>query len=120
MAIGMTRLSLLEKAVLARFLNQEFQRLCTTNFDLDMIRVRSREFSGTGFLTEFEPTEANNLFEGHITDRTGSIGAKVGQEAVEAGFLFYIDEGRLTCLEGYTYQGTWPEDSDVFELYDIA
>ncbi|MCG8556924.1 MAG: hypothetical protein MJD61_16815 [Proteobacteria bacterium] len=109
----------LERAVVERFLCHEVDRVRKPGLDFDKVPVRSREFTGAGFLTEFEKCEELHLFDNSVSDRLGKIGAKLGESKVDTGYLFYIDEGYLTTVEGYSYGDEWPNDIEKFELYDL-
>ena len=33
-----------------------------------------------------------------------------------AGLILWVKEGYITCLESYTYEGSWPQDESLFRL----
>ncbi len=83
------------------------------------IDVIDREFTGVGFLTEFEPSEELKLFADGVTLRWGKVGARLNASKIETGYVVYVDNGYLTTIEGYTYGEEWPERIDSFELYEL-
>ena len=46
----------------------------------------------------------------------GDVHATIDGLKHGAGFLLYIDSGFITTLEGYSYEGTWPNNQSRFDL----
>jgi len=109
----------LEKAVLERMLNEGELSLLKSTVNFDVVRVRDREFTGAGFLTEFERSEELKLFDEATSLRWGKVGARLNPSKIETGYLIYVDNGYVTTIEGYTYGDEWPHELVRIELYDL-
>lgn len=111
--------SALEKAVIGRMLSDRELRPARSTVDFDKVTVSSREHTGPGFLTEFEPTEELKLFEDGVSLRWGNVGARLNASRQETGYLVYVDDGYVTAVEGYTYGDDWPDQVEQIELYEL-
>jgi hypothetical protein len=87
--------------------------------DFDAVRVSDREFTGAGFLTEFEQSEELKLFDDGVSLRWGKVGARLNASRLETGYLVYVDDGYVTTVEGYTYGDEWPNRVEQIELYEL-
>lgn len=113
------RVNNLEKAVVERFLADPAERPNKRSIDFEAVNVRSREFTGAGFITEFQRADELKLFPENISRRWGKIGARLNASLVDTGYLIYIDEGYLTAIEGYTYGEDWPAEIEQVEFYNL-
>lgn len=106
----------LEAAVIEKLLSGEHPALQGLRRQLSHLSVASRRYSGTGFFTEFalEPEAVAVSLPNRI--RFGDVEATIRGVAHGAGFVLYIDDGRLYLLEGYTYDEPWPTQVDEFAL----
>jgi len=79
--------------------------------------VISRDYTGIGLFTKFSvlPTtcmldesrwKIENLPKCHANHPSLLVGA---------GFILWLEGGYIKCLEGYTYEGDWPADENLFE-----
>jgi len=111
----------LEMKVMNRFLKDPtLPILAKSQIDFDRVNVTDRDYTGAGFFTEFERSEALRLFAEGTSMRGGRVGARLNSDRRETGYLFYVDDGYLTTLEGYTYGGDeWPKEITEIEIYDI-
>ena len=70
--------------------------------------LASREYTGAGFHCSFEvPAEVPRV--------SAPSGFELGLEH-GAGFLLFVRDGRMTMLEGYSYEEPWPADVRDFKL----
>jgi hypothetical protein len=109
----------LEKVVIERMLHDPELKPLRVAVDFDVVQVRDREFTGAGFLTEFERSEELRLFGDGTSLRWGRIGAKLNASKIETGYLVYVDDGFVTTVEGYTYGDEWPHQIEKIELYEL-
>jgi len=113
----MTELNVLELAVLKKLFDGNQSALIALGRQVDVARVVSRQVTGAGFFTTF--TVPSDVASAHVRDvkiRFGDVEAKIAGLRYGAGFLVYIESGRLQMLEGYSYDEPWPERVDSFEL----
>src|SRR5262249_45426648 len=106
----------LERAVLDMLLAGETPALAILRQQLDQAAVQSREFSGVGFFTHFTiPPAVPRL---PLSDRLifGAVEAELNSLAHGAGFVLFVEDGKLSMLEGYTYDEPWPESLGPFRL----
>lgn len=107
----------LEKSVVGRLLSDPELKPVRPSVDFEKVRVADREFTGGGFLTEFEQSQELKLFEDGVSLRWGKVGARLNASKLETGYVVYIDNGYLTTVEGYTYGDEWPDSIDSIDLY---
>lgn len=83
------------------------------------LAIRERNYSGKGLLTEFEPSETLSLRCTDCDERwTNAVGVINGD--IDIGFLVYVDAGRVTAVEVFTYGGeNWPDSIRDFEIHHI-
>ena len=84
--------------------------------------VLSRKYTGVGFFLNLSiPTSNKKINEIYkVKDRIiiSDLGGIGGLPKVEAGFILWIDDGYIDCLEGYTYgDDKWPEAVKHFKFY---
>jgi len=110
-------LTTLEKAVLEKLLERRGEPFDTLRRQVSCASVSKREFSGVGFFTEFAlPASAQVARD--VPDMTiGDVGAEIPTLEHGAGFVLFIRGGVVTMLEGYTYDESWPENTDEFKLF---
>ena len=77
-------------------------------------RVDQRNFTGKGFFTHLiipSNTPRLNISRLIIDDVYGLI-----NDNNHVGFIMFINDGALSCLEGYTYENEWPDQVINYEL----
>jgi hypothetical protein len=83
-------------------------------------KVVSRELTGCGFYLQFSVAlNAARLHEEHPVKKDFCFGdIELSAESLErgAGFLLWIKNGALDCLEGYTYHEEWPARVEGYRL----
>lgn len=110
----MSRLTKLECAVLEKLLTGDHPLLEQLREQLPACHVSHRELTGAGFYTY--------LHVGHtsVTDKTtvrfGDVLAEIQGMSNGAGFVLYVEHGRLSLLEGYGYDDPWPSLVTAFKL----
>jgi hypothetical protein len=109
----------LEKIVIERMLVDRTLKPVKLAVDFDRVSIRDREFTGAGFLTEFERSEELKLFDDKTSLRWGKVGARLNASELETGYLIYVDDGFLTTIEGYTYGEEWPHQIEQIDLYEL-
>jgi hypothetical protein len=109
----------LEKALVEKILGDLSVRPTKTSIRWDTVDVRSRSLTGAGFLTEFEPSPELKAFADEVSLRWGKVGARLNVTRTETGYLVYVDGGRITAVEGYTYGEEWPSKIDSIEWYEL-
>lgn len=108
-------LNLLEVEVLNKLLDGTDKNYLILKNQVKNIVSISRELTGSGVFTRFEvslgveKTEVQNFSFGDVLAEID--GLKYG-----AGFLLYVENGVMTCLESYTYEECWPLVVDKFVL----
>ena len=106
----------LEAAALRMLLHGDYPALAQLREQLAACRVAARDMTGAGFFTHLECAEAPSpllVFDAILSDVNGEIaGLDHG-----VGFLLWVEGGRPTTLECFTYVGDWPTEVAGFELY---
>lgn len=81
------------------------------------VTVSERDFTGVGFYTYFNPSavlELEGFGERYLwTDTVGTINGNFN-----VGFIVYVENGRITCIEchRYTFDSDWPDTVLEIEL----
>ncbi len=115
-----SKLSKLELSVVKKLLEGELPPLALLRSQLDGATVSTRTLTGVGFyLTlELRPDVAPaSVRAGRVV--VGDVGARIPGLEHGAGFLLYIQDRKLSMLEGYSYDEAWPADTNAFELFYI-
>jgi len=105
----------LEAAVLAMLLRGDHAVLAALRDQLAAATITRRELTGAGFFIDFAipaaapPAPVRTL-------RFGDVEASLAGLEHGAGFVLFVNDGRLTMLEGYTYGEPWPSPVTDFAL----
>jgi len=100
----------LESVVMARFLSGETPVTPALRAQYAVASVTVRHFSGVGFFTEYSvpdntpPIEPPNLEM--ASDAILTTGTTVG-------FELFVRDGKLSMLEGFTYDQPWPDNARI-------
>jgi hypothetical protein len=123
------RLHPLERQVLDCLLTTPDRELSVR--DLEILRgqmrdaiILSREMTGHGFYTIFMVSENALRLPNHQSLWTGDVCANVPSLNYGAGFHLYIKDGAVDQLEGFSYDGPWPDpwpvDFDEAHSYGVS
>ena len=110
----MENLTELETAVLAMILDGDHPVLRQLREQLASCHVKRREFTGVGFYTHLDVGDARP--SGATPLRFGDVTAEIEGMACGAGFLLFVEHGRLCMLEGYSFDEPWPSTVDKYRL----
>ncbi|OGV53508.1 MAG: hypothetical protein A2017_15880 [Lentisphaerae bacterium GWF2_44_16] len=109
------KIEALEKAVIDLILQKE-DTLLRKQFANS--RVLSREFTGTGFYTNYEVPDLSLCSSPQLNTvlpENACVEAIInGLTAM--GFVLFIRDGKISFLEGYTYGEEMPENIEGFTL----
>jgi hypothetical protein len=113
----MSTLEPLEEAVLRALLDGDHPALVQLRAQLAVATVVKREGSGVGFFTTLSvPEDAPCSAVPRSAFRLGDIEGEIADLAHGAGFALLVEGGRLSQLEGFSYDETWPEVISSFAL----
>ena len=103
----------LESSVLEMLLDGDRPVLAALREQARCCSVEKREFSGVGFFADLHvprdvPSAAVPTDGPRIT--LGDVYAEAESLEHGAGFVLFVEDGRLDMLEGFTYDEPWPED----------
>jgi hypothetical protein len=106
----MTNLSNLENQVLQMALSGDDEVLAVLRRQAREVRVSSREMTGVAFFAELAVPPEAPCVAGQPTFKLGDVNGSAFDLKHGLGFLLYIADGKLSALEGYTYDEPWPEE----------
>jgi hypothetical protein len=110
-------LSPLEHEVIATLLRPDHPVLEALRLQFARCEAAARELTGVGFFTELSvPIDAAPapVRPGRLT--LNGVAAEVDGLKHGAGFVLWIENGMLATLEGFSYDGPWPETSNGYSL----
>ncbi len=77
--------------------------------------IKTREFTGHGFYTNFDNVGDSVLFDGSFKKDLGMLSAILNDECT-VGFVLFIRDGRISQLEGYTFGDDWPSMINAYVI----
>lgn len=113
----MEGLSELEQAVLDKQLSGDLPALAILRAQAERARVVGRKETGVGFFCDFEVDASAPTLDGDF--QIADVHGELSELAHGAGFVLFIRSGRLSMLEGFTFDEPWPQQVRSFRLrYD--
>jgi hypothetical protein len=112
-------MNVLETEVMAKVLRGEHPILATLRTQFAVATIRSRDFTGTGFMTEYSVPSGPPRVSGKDRIVIGDVAGEVAGLPLGAGFLLFVRDGVLDALEGYSYDAVWGEDRQLLRTYYI-
>jgi hypothetical protein len=110
----MNEMTNLERDVLDMLLAGDDRTLQALRKQLPSCAVQKRENTGVGFFTYFDTGDSDPVDS--INLRFGDVIGDIEGLQEGAGFVLYVEKGRLTMLEGYSYGEQWPESIVKYKL----
>ena len=115
-------LTALERAVIDVLLSRQEPGYDELRMQFQTCRAASREMTGVGFYTALEvdadtataPADVGNPL-GDGRGFPDDVHAEIDGLKHGAGFVLWLDAGRLECLEGFAYAEPWPNEVLAFE-----
>ena len=109
----------MERRALEMLLAGDNAELGVLRAQLNAATVASREFTGVGFFTELSvPAELPR-----VKRRTrlvlSDVYAEVSGLEHEAGFVLFVDNGAIVCLECFIVDDHWPDDATMRRPYYV-
>ena len=104
-----------EKAVMQKLIEEDTSINKILQEQYKKAKVENRNFTGVGFFTDFEiPEDTPRVIE-TVKYGYGNVSGKINN--IDIGFILFIKDGIIICLEGYTYYDSWPDIITHYELY---
>lgn len=102
-------LTAFEQAVLDMLLAGDHPVLIALRAQAARACLVAREMTGAGFYCDFEvPSDVSLVTPAHF--ELGDVDATLEGLEYGAGFLLFVRDGRMTTLEGFSYEEAWPEE----------
>lgn len=112
----MNKLSALEEQVLAAALVGDDPVMMALRRQALNCRVAARELTGAGFYTQLAVSGAELRLTGDA--RISGVFAEIDGLQFGAGFVVQVENGRLSLLEGFSYDEPWPETAKSFTIHN--
>lgn len=103
-----------ENIVMTKLLSGEDPILSLLREQFKKALVEKREFTRTGFFTDFYFKNPVQQIESCKNFHIGDVAGTINDTGVD--FVLFIDNGLISLLEGYTFGDPWPEHINKFEL----
>jgi len=107
----------LEAAVIQLQLSDDSELANALRTQWNAATVVDRQLTGVGFYTTFSVPPSIPGHSDLSRRRLGDVHAEIGGLEHGAGFILWIEDGRLSCLEGYSYQEAWPDQVTAFRVW---
>lgn len=104
-----------EKAVMEKLLEEDTSVNKILQEQYKKAQVEDRIFTGVGFFTHFKISEDSPCVIEPVEYGYGNVSGKIN--GIDIGFVLFIKNGIMTCLEGYTYYTSWPDLITHYELW---
>lgn len=105
-----------EKAVMHKMLDKNNQISEILQEQYKRSQIIKRDFTGTGFFTDLEMAQDAPHVTESIEGGFGDVIASINGSSFDFGFVLFIVDGVMTCLEGYTWADEWPEVIYEYQL----
>jgi hypothetical protein len=107
----------LENAALELLVGGDDTNLAALRLQMEHLQVTRREFTGVGFFTFFQvPNEAPAATGLDVSDLSDVFGEVVGLPH-PVGFILFLRDGFLECLECWIVDDEWPEPAVLKRAY---
>jgi hypothetical protein len=110
-------LTALEREVMTTLLAPDHPVMHSLRRQFEVCRVAEREFTGHGFFSRL--VVADGVAAAPVTRKRLALGdatAKIDGLEHGAGFVLFVREGVLEMLEGFSYDGPWPDGVTRFHV----
>ena len=115
----MTAVTALEKEVICKLLSGTDTSFEVLRRQFESAVILDRRMTGVGFFTTFSLPENVETLDDQ-TLRLGNVVADIPGLQSGAGFLLFVEHGKLCQLEGYTFgDEVWPDEISVFKLRSL-
>ncbi|WP_148212984.1 hypothetical protein [Methylocella silvestris] len=113
----MDTLNQIESAILKKMLSGDESNFKILREQYMPAKVTQRENAGVGFFTNFFiPPDAPRLPDSVGLEIT-NVSADVEGLVNGADFILFVRDGAIAMLEGFAYDGPWPEDPKLLRLF---
>lgn len=82
---------------------------------VSQVAVEQREFTGVGFFTQLKVSEIATSLRGSA--RISDVSAELPGLRQGAGFVIFVDDGKLSSIEGFAYDEPWPVLIESFMVH---
>lgn len=106
-----------EKELVNKLLQGEDKVLSVLRKQYEMASVKSREFTGVGFFTNFLIDPEAPVLNPPISFQFGDVAADFEGLENGVGFVLFIKNGLISLLEGYCFDENFPKDITSYKLY---
>jgi hypothetical protein len=103
------KLTTFERDVLEKALCGDHSELAALREQLVVAGVSERTMTGVGFFTTLIIPAGHPLTPRRLSLDITDVTAEVDGVQNGAGFVLFVKDGLLDCLEGFTYDEPWPD-----------
>ena len=83
---------------------------------LDEVEVLDRDMTSTGLFIDLGRHECLRVGPAGMSYTGDAAAARINKDRIQAGFLFFFEQGYVTGFEGYTYGEPWPDKIECYEI----
>lgn len=104
-----------EKAVMEKIMEKEAAVNSILREQYKHAVVKGRDFTGAGFFTDFDIPQGVFPIIEPVEYDYGDVSVIING-IYGFGFILFIENGFMVCLEGYMWVDVWPEIIDSYTL----
>jgi hypothetical protein len=108
----------LENDVIREIINEIPEYSEKLLYQYENSEIVNRVFTGHGFYTYYNIKSNLYSLGKDINLALGNIGANSNSMKHGVGFVLFIKNGNISCLEGYAYDEPWPDDITEYSLFN--
>lgn len=114
-----TQLTSLERQAMDRLLEGGHPTLAGLRAQVPHLRVAGRKCDPSGFVVDLEGTEPVAAAGDGRTFQILDVYGRVGGLRHDVGFILFVEDGRLSRLEGQPLEGDWPDRPHLERLFFV-
>lgn len=98
----------LEQEVMKMLLSGDDPVLLKLDEQYKLSQIERRKMTGVGFFIDFLLPGGTSLLENKQSFQLSDVKAEIEGLENGAGFVLFVQDGKLSMLEGYSYDEPWP------------
>ena len=109
-----------EKDVITEIFKENPEYTAQLEAQYKVSTVTDRQFTGRGFFTTFEVPDKSFSLGEDVSYEGGNVSVLLN-DTILTGYVLFVQNGFITCLEGYNYgeKPSWPDDIRSYKILQL-